>query len=343
MKLLVTTQAVDVNDPILGFMVGWLRELSTHFERIDVVCLRKGSYSLPSHVYVHSLGKEDGESRSKYVLRFYAYFIKILFGVRVDYVFYHMGAIYNILGFPFFLIRSLLHTKFYWWKAHGHINALGRVALCFVDRVYTSTESGFPIATKKRHIVGQAIDAAKFTVSEDVVRDENLILFVGRVTRIKHLEELIATARILIRTHPQLRFKIIGPHDDPEYLKVLKTESEKAGLDHVLEFLGPRSQDEIVGFYRRAGFFLNTSMTQSMDKTVLEAALCGCIPVTSNVAFRELLSDEGLFHPTGSPEGYATIIGNMIGKDTTELKNRLRDTVVRTHSLDTFSERIFGI
>jgi hypothetical protein len=113
---------------------------------------------------------------------------------EVDYVFFHMGAIYNILAFPFFLIRKSFNTKFYWWKAHGHINWVGRLALRCVDRVYTSTESGFPIATKKRVVVGQAIDTTLFTLDKVFLMMERMrkmkSSFVGRITPIKRIEDL---------------------------------------------------------------------------------------------------------------------------------------------------------
>ena len=71
MKVLVLTQTVDTEDPILGFMHRWIEELASKYERIEVVCLREGNHNLPKNVFIHSLGKEGGRSRIKYVLRFY--------------------------------------------------------------------------------------------------------------------------------------------------------------------------------------------------------------------------------------------------------------------------------
>lgn len=56
MRLLIVTQVVDTEDPILGFFVRWIEECAKHCEKVTVVCLRKGKHSLPKHVEVIALG-----------------------------------------------------------------------------------------------------------------------------------------------------------------------------------------------------------------------------------------------------------------------------------------------
>jgi glycosyltransferase involved in cell wall biosynthesis len=345
MKLLITTQIVDKNDPILGFFHGWVTEFAQHFERIDVVCLKEGVHDLPAHVHIHSLGKEGGESNLKYLVRFYYFFTKIFFGTRVDYVFFHMGAIYNILAFPFFLIRKSFNTKFYWWKAHGHINWVGRLALRFVDRVYTSTESGFSIPTKKRVVVGQAIDTTLFVLDNvhGTAHEKNEIIFVGRITPIKRIEDFIHTISILHKKGISCTGTIVGPVLDPNYFIEMQRLVESLQLTENIRFVGTRTQEELVPLYTKAGFFLNTSMTQSMDKVVLEAALSGVVPVTGNRAFKDLLTPYSLYVENATPELYAETIMTASQNDTNELAQKLRETVAHSHSLHTFTQRIFGI
>ena len=99
MKLLITTQAVDLDDPVLGFFHRWIEELSKRFDTISVICLKEGRHSLPANVSVYSLGKEGGVSRIAYVLNFYRYIWKL----RNDYdaVFVHMNQEYVLLGWKF--------------------------------------------------------------------------------------------------------------------------------------------------------------------------------------------------------------------------------------------------
>jgi len=62
MKLLIVTQTIDSNDPVLGFFVRWVEEFSKQCEEVTVICLQKGEYELPKNVRVFSLGKESTKS-----------------------------------------------------------------------------------------------------------------------------------------------------------------------------------------------------------------------------------------------------------------------------------------
>ena len=337
MKLLICTQTVDKNDPILGFFHGWLLEFAKHFSEIHVICLKQGQYELPENVYVYSLGKELGVSRIRYGWRFYKYFIHIFFKVRVDIVFYHMGAIYNVLAVPFFMLRSWYQTRFLWWKAHGHINRFGRFALWFCDEVVTSTASGFPIKSKKRHIVGQAIDTTLFHIDEKIERKAKHVIYVGRIAPIKQLETFIDIARVLEPVG--YTFSVAGPAYDEGYFEGLRQQAADTSID----WLGPKTQSELVGLYQQTDIFLNTSLTHSMDKTVLEAILCGCIPVTANQAFRELLEPHGLFLSSPSVHTYTTVLTGLSSSNRPEVRRALAEEVAQLHSLDTFTERVFDV
>ena len=279
MKLLICTQAVDKNHPILGFFHRWIEEFAKHFDEVHIICLQKGVFSFPPHVYVYSLGKEGGESKIKYLFRFYKYFARVFFVSKVEYVFYHMGAIYNIIGAPFYFVRTLFGTRFYWWKAHGYISITARLGLLFVDTVLTSTETGFAVKTKKKRIVGQAIDTELFSFGSQSNRKKEVV-FVGRIMPVKHLEDFIDTAKILLSENSDLKFTVIGPYrDDDIYYSQLKEKCISENVSDHIKFTGPKTQEELVHIYQNASVFLNTSMTHSMDKTVLESSLCGCVPV----------------------------------------------------------------
>jgi glycosyltransferase involved in cell wall biosynthesis len=342
MKLLVTTQAVDRDDPVLGFFHGWLLEFAKHFERIDVICLRKGVYSLPPHVHVHSLGKEEGVNRIKYVARFYYYFSKVFFLYRPDYVFYHMGAVYNVLGAPFFLLRKWSNTKFYWWKTHGKVKALKEtLALTFIDKVFTAS---FDRKTDKVVVVGHAIDTERFTSRDTAVHTPSACLMVGRIVPIKKIEvALRAFARIANQTSLSLR--LVGSPDNTKYEETLKQYCGEHALTMV-HFLGSRKQTEMPALYDDAGILLHPAYEAGFDKAVLEAMATGVIPLTSIPSFEPILSPYNLFIPPEDDGGYADAMLRIIKMSDDErktLRDTLRTIVVSGHSVTTIPHRIFDV
>ncbi len=42
-RILIVTQTVDTQDPVLGFFVRWIEEFAKHAEELTVICLEKAS------------------------------------------------------------------------------------------------------------------------------------------------------------------------------------------------------------------------------------------------------------------------------------------------------------
>jgi glycosyltransferase involved in cell wall biosynthesis len=345
MKLLICTQAVDENHPILGFFIGWIKEFAQHFDEVHVICLIKGEHSLPDNVYVYSLGKEEGENKLKYLRRFYKYFSHIFFKVRVDYVFFHMGAIYNILASPFFFIRRLYKTKFYWWKTHGHINLAGRIALFFIDRIYTAVAESFPIATSKRVIVGHAIDTTLFNFETSAGR-EPVLLFVGRLSKSKRVEQVLQVTKELLHEGVQCKTRIIGKVVNSKYYQDLVAESRAYDLNRTVTFIESMPHNTLVDAYHSAKVFMNPSDNDGLDKVILEAMATGVIPITGNLSFKNILSQYNLFIQKGDVAEYVKRIRTLMELPDDEYEKiavSLRALVVSEHNLDTLTKRIFDI
>ena len=78
MRLLICTQAVDRDDPALGFFHRWIEGFAAHADKVIIICLRKGNYELPKHVEVIALGEKWRFLRALEVC-------SIAFGRRADY------------------------------------------------------------------------------------------------------------------------------------------------------------------------------------------------------------------------------------------------------------------
>lgn len=344
MKLLITTQAVNKNHPILGFFHGWILEFAKYFDEIHIIALEVGEYDLPQHVHVYSLGKEVGTSRIKYTWRFYRYFAQIFFRVHVDYVFFHQGAIYNVLAAPFFFGRKLLRTQFYWWKTHGHFSRLDHTALWFVDRVFTAAGPSFPAQTQKKHVVGHAIDTDLFSYHDASARQPEL-LFVGRVSRSKRIEQVLEVTKQLRDEGEAITTRCIGVVADEEYYKELQQLVQNYELSDIVEFVPGVKHGELVAEYQRATVFMNPSDNDGLDKVVLEAMLSGTVPLTANRSFVDMLSQYDLYLPKGDINGYTRRvqeISAMTDDGYKALTEQLRADVVRDHALSTLTKRIFN-
>ena len=171
MKILICTQKVDKNDPILGFFHRWLEEFAKNTEKLTVICLEKGEYNLPENVKVLPLGKKNLEtgfplgnpvSKLLYLIRFYKY----IWRERQNYdaVFVHMNPEYVILGWAYW---KILGKKIALWYVHKYVNLQLRLAEKFADKIFTASPESFRLPSKKVEIMGHGIDIEKFTPSFD--------------------------------------------------------------------------------------------------------------------------------------------------------------------------------
>jgi glycosyltransferase involved in cell wall biosynthesis len=105
-------------------------------------------------------------------------------------------------------------------------------------------------------------------------RSRSLVIWVGRLCRVKRPDRFIAVAREC----PELEFLLVGPHDDgAEYRE--EVESAAAGVPNVT-LTGPADRAALDRLYRRAGALCCTSDHEGFPNTFLEAWSHG-LPVVS--------------------------------------------------------------
>ena len=196
MKLLIVTQAVDTEDPILGFFVRWIEEFAKHVGRIEVICLKEGKHDLPVNVRVHSLGKEKKPPRLWRRLVYTFRFLSLIWKLRHDYdvVFVHMNVEYVILGAIFW---RLLGKKVGLWYLHKSVTLRLRIAVFLTHYVFTGSQESLRLQTPKMRILGQGIDMELFSSVPRKVPEVFTVLFVGRLSPVKDVETVIAAASLL--------------------------------------------------------------------------------------------------------------------------------------------------
>ncbi len=308
MRLLITTQAVDKNDPILGFFHRWIETFAQQVESVEVICLREGVHTLPSNVRVHSLGKENGRARRAA----YAWRLLLLawrLHPQYDALFVHMNPEYLITARP---LWWLLGKRRPLWSTHKSVNLRLRLGVFWANVVFSASEESFRLRTKKLRILGHGIDFAQFTAVPHQEGSSALrILTAGRISQTKRLSEMLAALDVLYARGISFTFAIAGApvtEADSAYETKLKSEIARRPYAAQVALLGPVPHEEMPKLLARADVFLNLSATGSMDKAVLEPLAAGIPAVTSNEAFRDLLGPTGLFLESVEPGAVAAAL-----------------------------------
>ena len=253
MKLLICTQMVDTNDPVLGFFARWIEEFKKHCE-VEVISLR-------------DLGPRGKIARAWRLVRLAA---PGTYGA----VFVHMNPEYLVAAGWLWKLRG---KKTALWYTHKNVNLKLRVAELFADVILTASKESFRLPSKKVRVMGHGIDTDFFTPDPGVARGE-AILSVGRLMKSKRHDLAIEAAA---REHRELY--IAG--DGPERV-ALESLAKKLGAR--VHFLGGINQTQLRDGYRKAAYLIHTSETGSLDKVVLEALACGCPVKTNDPALKYL-------------------------------------------------------
>ena len=341
MKLLLITQTVDMEDANMGFFHNWILEFSKKFEKISVICLEKGSFDLPKNVKVFSLGKESGRNRIKYLKNFFS----LIFGLRKEYdsVFVHMNQEYVLLGG---FMWKIMGKKVFMWRNHLKGNLLTRIAVALSDKVFCTSTKSFTAKFKKTEIMPVGIDTSIFNTklrTENYESYKNKILFLSRISPVKKVDLLVETLGILKNKKTDFTADIYGdplPKDEDYYLSI-KNRAKELKLDKQINFYKGVANYETPKIYSQYNIFVNLTPSGSFDKTILEAAACGCIPIVINKSLGkdfpiELVSGE-------SAEEIASKIIfclNLPENERNMYSEKLQKYVLENHSLSALVNKV---
>ena len=352
-NLLIFNLKTDAVDDVHGFTTDWINALAPHFKKIFVITMVAGKIRVAGNVTVYSVGKENGYSIPRRIFEFYRILYRLLHSEAIDACFAHMIPLFSVMGWPLLKAKSIPIVL---WYAHKTVNTTLKIAVCLVDRVVTSSSTGLQIETSKKRVIGQGIDTERFCppVNRNSKDLPFTLLYVGRLSPIKHVEVLIEAMANLVKERPGIKVqaKIVGgplTSLDEEYTARLKLQAKDLGVADCIEFIGNKSFQEVHKYYQIADCFVNPSDTDSVDKTVLEAMSCGIPIITSNIAFKEVLGTElatrwviAKRNVNALYESLTSLI-DMPSSERRDLGVMLREIVVRDHSLHRLSEKISNI
>lgn len=356
MRLLFFTQAVDQDDPVLGFAHSWIAEFAKHFEHIEVVCLKMGRHELPANVSVHSLGKstqgvnprptslglgpalgwEAWASRGKYVARFFTH----AWSLRHEYdaVFVHMNQEYVLLGG---LLWKMLGKRVYLWRNHYAGSWLTDIAALFCAKLFCTSQHSYTKKFAHTKLMPIGIDTAVFTPAPASAQP-NTLLSLGRIAPSKRIEVLLEALGILKKEGIHLQTDIYGdtlPQDEA-YAGRLRAQVKELHLDDSVHFHAGVPNRSTPAVYRAHALFYNGSRSGMYDKTIVEAAACGALPIAASADFAQEADAHLSFD--GSARSLALTIKNVSTLSDGE-KERVRKNLedfVEGHSLHALGIRL---
>lgn len=149
----------------------------------------------------------------------------------------------------------------------------------------------------------------RFRKKYGIKDDEKIILYLGRIHKIKGLDLLVEAFADLIKELDKVRLLIVGPDDG--FLSVLKKKIDDLNINDKILFTGPLFGREKLKAYVDSNVFVLASVYDTFPNSVLEACACG-VPII--VTDRCGISD------------FVKKIGCVVEYE----KNQLRDAIIKT-------------
>jgi len=273
--------------------------------------------------------------------------------------FNHLLKNYDIIHFHeldfSFPLFSFLVKKPKIFHLHGIDIDLTRYHL---NRVILKHMAGFYIAISRqieKDLVELGIAKDKITYLPNGVntkqfspigrKEDNLLLFVGRITFGKGLHVLLKS---LHRLKEPVHLVIIGPGDwDHKYyrdmLKLMERENRK-GM-HRITYLGALDQADIVKWYQKASIFILPSFAEGFPVVTLEALSCETPVIATPVGgIPEVVRnhENGILIPLNDSISLAKAIQFLL--ENKEIRTRFgregRKRVIEKYSLETVVEKL---
>ena len=337
MRLLVMTQAVDRTDPVLGFFHLWLEELARRYEKVSVICLKEDDHQLPSNVRVYSLGKEMGESRLKYLLRFYRYVWQLRH--EYDAVFVHMNQEYVLLGG---LLWKALGKKIFLWRNHYAGSFLTGIAVAVSTKVFCTSKSSYTARYKKTVLMPVGVDLTVFR--PEGVRTPRSILFLARFAPSKNPGVLLDALSILKERGVAFSASFYGSPlpRDAAYWESEKRRAHELGLSGSVTYYEGVPNSSTPRIYSAHEIFVNCSASGMYDKTIFEAAACGALSMAASLDYSAIADPRLSFD--GTARDLAVKLGEILALPALEKEHMQKECriIAERNSLHTLGARLLA-
>lgn len=329
MKIVVVTQEIDPQSPVLGATVAKVRALAERCDEVVVLADRAVDGALPPNCRVHVFASRSRVLRG---LRFAGALTRELARrPRPDAVLAHMCPMYAVLAAP---LARPLGVRVLLWFTHWKASRLLRLAERLSNTVLTVDPRSFPLPTGKLKAIGHGIDLAGFAPpAEPRASGDPLILsLLGRTSPAKGIPTVVRAVALC----PGVRLQIHGPsltEEERRHRGELAALVTDLGLGDRVTLGEPVPRTEVNALLGSVDALINNMRPGAPDKIVFEAAGTALPVLASNPALDTLLSGELRFD-RDSPESLAERIRWLATADRAVLGGKLRERVTALHSVE---------
>jgi len=144
-----------------------------------------------------------------------------------------------------------------------------------------------------------------------------VVLYVGRLSGNKCVDDLVRVVALLLPRFPGLRLVVAGMHSratTPTYRRRLDELADHLGVASAVTFLEDLSDEALADRYRAASLFVTASRHEGFCLPIAEAMSCGtpCV-VVDGTACPETMGTGGMVCPPGAPADMAAVVARILG------------------------------
>lgn len=177
------------------------------------------------------------------------------------------------------------------------------------------------------HVIGNAVNAGDFTPDTSLrnPKDKINIIVLSRLSYRKGIDLVAKVIPKIWEKYPKAYFIIAG---DGIKMPLLKSMQDKYSLHEQMEFLGAIPHHKVRNVFCRGHIFINWSLIEAFCNTILEAASCGLLVVSTNVG--------------GIPEVLPHDMIYLADADEISIQEKLEEAMARVDNIpsDEFHKRV---
>lgn len=197
---------------------------------------------------------------------------------------------HHLFGKTVFKLTNFPMALYVYLTEMGYGRNYGKTPCCAVSKSTADEllKQGFDACNLS--VIENGIDVDKYCPSEAVRRDDNLLLYVGRLKKYKRIDCIFEAMSALDGEGRAVTLAVVGTGDD---LPRLKKRAVELGIADRVSFVGFVDEAQKIDYLRRAAIFVNPSEKEGWGITNIEASACAT-PVVANNApgLRDSVVDE---------------------------------------------------